>query len=117
MDLLLCNLCNLLTFIFSQQKTQIFTKDLDECFRHRFRYRFRYRYRYRCRIRDRFRFRFLLVAHPGARTWCHALPWWALCCSLSSRTAAASKQKYLDYDMCSRRWSRTTERPCRARDG
>lgn len=19
----------------------------------------------------------LLVAHPGARTWCHALPWWA----------------------------------------
>ena len=45
-----------------------------------------------------------LVAHPGARTWCHAVPWWALCCSLSSRTAAASKQKYLDYDMCSRRW-------------
>ena len=35
-----------------------------------------------------------LVAHPGTRTWCHALPWWALCCSLSSRTAAASKQKY-----------------------
>ncbi len=30
-----------------------------------------------------------LVAHPGARTWCHALPWWALCCSLSSQTAAA----------------------------
>ena len=58
-----------------------------------------------------------LVAHSGARTWCHALPWWALCCSLSSRTAAASKQKYLDYDMCSRRWSRTTARPCRARDG
>ena len=29
-------------------------------------------------------------------------------CSLSSRTAAASKQKYLDYDMCFRRWSRTT---------
>ena len=22
----------------------------------------------------------ILVAHPGARTWCHALPWWALCC-------------------------------------
>ena len=22
----------------------------------------------------------LFVAHPGARTWCHALPWWALCC-------------------------------------
>ena len=42
MDLLLCNLCNLLTFIFSQQKTQIFTKDLDECFRFRFRYRFRF---------------------------------------------------------------------------
>ena len=21
------------------------------------------------------------VAHPGARTWCHALPWWAVCCS------------------------------------
>ena len=30
-----------------------------------------------------------IVAHPGARTWCHAFPWWALCCSLSSRTAAA----------------------------
>ncbi len=27
------------------------------------------------------------------------------------------KQKYLDYDVCSRRWSRTTARPCRARDG
>lgn len=38
------------------------------------------------------------VAHPGARTWCHALPWWALCCSLSSRTAAASKQNTVDYD-------------------
>ena len=37
----------------------------------------------------------ILVAHPGARTWCHALPWWALCCWLSSRTAAASKQKIL----------------------
>ena len=36
-----------------------------------------------------------LVAHPGTRTWCHALPWWAVCCSLSSRTAAASKQKIL----------------------
>ena len=57
------------------------------------------------------------VAHPGARTRCHAFPWWALCCWLSSRTPAASKQKYLDYDMCSRRWSRTTARPCRARDG
>ena len=22
-----------------------------------------------------------LVAHSGARTWCHALPWWAVCCS------------------------------------
>lgn len=30
-----------------------------------------------------------IVTHPGARTWCHALPWWALRCSLSSRTAAA----------------------------
>lgn len=20
-----------------------------------------------------------LVAHPGTRTWCHAVPWWALC--------------------------------------
>ena len=40
-----------------------------------------------------------IVAHSGTRTWCHALPWWALCCSLSSRTAAASKQKYLDYDV------------------
>ena len=39
------------------------------------------------------------VAHPGVRTWCHALPWWAVCCWLSSRTAAASKQKYLDYDV------------------
>ena len=30
---------------------------------------------------------------------------------------SSRKQKYLDYDMCSRRWSRTTARPCRARDG
>ena len=22
----------------------------------------------------------ILVAHSGARTWCHALPWWAVCC-------------------------------------
>ena len=21
-----------------------------------------------------------IVTHPGARTWCHALPWWALGC-------------------------------------
>ena len=36
---------------------------------------------------------------------------------LSSRTAAAANKNTLDYDMCSRRWSRTTARPCRARDG
>ena len=40
----------------------------------------------------------ILVVHPGTRTWCHAFPWWALCCSLSSRTASSRKQKYLDYD-------------------
>ena len=39
-----------------------------------------------------------LVAHSGARTWCHALPWWAVCCSLSSRTAAAVNKNTLDYD-------------------
>lgn len=50
----------------------------------------------------------ILVAHPGARTWCHALLWWAVCCSLSSRTAAAVNKKYLDYDVSSRRWGRTT---------
>ena len=59
----------------------------------------------------------ILVAHPGTRTWCHALPWWALCCSLSSRTAAAVNKNTLDYDVSSRWWSRTTARPCRARDG
>lgn len=21
-----------------------------------------------------------IVTHPGARTWCHAVPWWALRC-------------------------------------
>ena len=88
MDLLLCNLCNLLTFIFSQQKTQIFTKDLDECFRHRFRYRFRYRYRYR------FRFRFSLSPiqelEPGA-TPCRG----GRCAARYPRgPPAASKQKY-----------------------
>ena len=30
---------------------------------------------------------------------------------------SSRKQKYLDYDVSSRRWSRTTARPCRARDG
>ena len=35
-----------------------------------------------------------IVAHPGARTWCHAFPWWALCCSLSSRTASSKQTKY-----------------------
>lgn len=34
----------------------------------------------------------VLVAHPGARTWCHALPWWALRCRYPSQTAAAGKQ-------------------------
>ena len=49
-----------------------------------------------------------LVAHPGTRTWCHALPWWALCCRYPRGRQASLKQKYLDYDRCSRRWSRTT---------
>ena len=50
---------------------------------------------------------------PGATP----LPWWAfsLLAILSDRSSR--KQKYLDYDRCSRRWSRTTERPCLARDG
>ena len=48
------------------------------------------------------------VAHPGARTWCHALPWWALCCLLSSRTTAAwNKKNTLIMIIRSRRWSRT----------
>ena len=67
----------------------------------RFRYRFCFRFRYRFRFRSlsfSFSFSFSLVAHSGTRTWCHALPWWALCCSLSSRTASSLKQKYLDYD-------------------
>lgn len=34
----------------------------------------------------------VLVAHPGARTWCHALPWWALRCSLKQNTL-------IDYDL------------------
>lgn len=42
----------------------------------------------------------ILVAHPGARTWCHALPWWALRCCYLSQTAAAGKQNTLiDYDL------------------
>ena len=53
---------------------------ISRIFRFRYRFRFRFRYRFRFRFRYRFRFRFL-VAHPGARTWCHALPWWAVCCS------------------------------------
>ncbi len=60
---------------------------------------------------------FLVVAHPGARTWCHALPWWALRCSLSSRTAS-SLTKYSDYDyMLPPMESNLRKGPCRARDG
>ena len=34
-----------------------------------------------------------IVAQAGARTCCHALPWWALRCLLSSRTTSSYKQK------------------------
>ena len=37
------------------------------------------------------------VAHPGARTWCHALPWWAFSL-LAILTDRSSQKKYLDYD-------------------
>ena len=98
MDLLLCNLCNLLTFIFSQQKTQIFTKDLDECFRHRFRYRFRYRYRYhfRFRYRYRYRFRFRLSLSPIQELGPGATPCRGGRCAARYPRGppAASKQKY-----------------------
>ena len=98
MDLLLCNLCNLLTFIFSQQKTQIFTKDLDECFRHRFRYRFRYRYRYhfRFRYRYRYRFRFRFSLSPIQELEPGATPCRGGRCAARYPLGppAASKQKY-----------------------
>ena len=99
MDLLLCNLCNLLTFIFSQQKTQIFTKDLDECFRHRFRYRFRYRYRFRFRFRFRIRYRFRFSSSPIQELEPGATPavvGGVLLAILTDRSSR--KQKYLDYD-------------------
>ena len=51
-----------------------------------------------------------IVAHPGARTWCHAFAVVGVVLQLSSRTASSRKQKYLDYDVSSRRWNRTTAR-------
>ena len=45
-----------------------------------------------------FSFSFLLVAHSGARTWCHALPWWALCCRYPHGPPAAANKNTLDYD-------------------
>ena len=58
-----------------------------------------------------------IVAHPGARTWCHALPWWAfsLLAILSDRSSR--KQKYLDYDDVSADGVEPPQGPCRARDG
>lgn len=61
----------------------------------------------------------LFVAHPGARTWCHAFfPWWALRCLLFSRTASNNTQKYLDYDNAfPPKESNLRIGPCWARDG
>lgn len=57
------------------------------------------------------------VAHPGARTWCHALPWWALHCGYPHEPPAA-KQKYSDYDYAfPPKGSNLRKGPCRARDG
>lgn len=59
-----------------------------------------------------------LVAHPGARTWCHALSWWALHCSLSSRTANSLNKNTLIMIMQDpAEGVEPSQRPCRARDG
>ena len=54
------------------------------------------------------------VAHSGARTWCHALPWWAVCCRYPHGPQQPANKNTLDYDVSSRRWSRTTAKamPC-----
>jgi hypothetical protein len=55
------------------------------------------------------------VAHPGARTWCHALPWWALRCGYPHEPPAA--KKYSDYDYAfPPKGSNLHKGPCRARD-
>lgn len=46
------------------------------------------------------------VAHPGARTWCHALPWWALRCGYPHEPPAANKNTLIMI-MRSRRRGRT----------
>ena len=90
-DFLLCNLCHLWGY---QQRISLITLIIRAvrviccsplfvrfiwfiwCFLYQHRMPrisriFRFRYRFRFRFRYRFRFRFL-VAHSGARTWCHA---------------------------------------------
>lgn len=45
----------------------------------------------------------ILVAHPGARTWCHALPWWALRCGYPHGLPAALTKNTLIMIMRSHR--------------
>lgn len=41
------------------------------------------------------------VAHPGARTWCHALPWWALRCRYPRGPQQQETKYFIDYDFMS----------------
>lgn len=41
------------------------------------------------------KFQILFVAHSGARTWCHALPWWALRCHYPRRPQQPENKKIL----------------------
>lgn len=57
------------------------------------------------------------VAHSGARTWCHALPWWALRCCYPHGLQQETKY-FFDYDYAfPPKGSNLRKRPCRARDG
>ena len=58
-----------------------------------------------------------IAAHPGARTWCHASPWWALRCRYPRGPQQPENKKYLDYDYQDpAEGVEPSQRPCRARD-